>query len=131
MSECSRGSENGKEEWRWSHLFPCFPVNCRYLWKEAQKEKKLNRCEIFVYQLYLRLKVWSCNLLVFLANHARLLRMLLAIEVVMVPHVNIKNLWKSSTDNSRTEKDMESHFSEAATRGILLLLMLSLFQVGT
>ena len=57
--------------------------------------------------------------------------MLLAIEVVMVPHVNIKNLWKSSTDNSRTEKDMESHFSEAATRGILLLLMLSLFQVGT
>ena len=30
---------------------------------------------------------------------------MLVIEVVMVPHVNIKNLWKSRSDNLRTEKD--------------------------
>ena len=56
---------------------------------------------------------------------------MLVIEVVMVPHVNIKNLWKSRSDNLRTEKDWEGPISEAATRGILLLLfLLPLFQVG-
>ena len=33
----------------------------------------------------------------------------LAIEVKMIPHVYIKNLWKSGSDNSRREKYMKSH----------------------
>ena len=73
MSEYSQARENGKEESRWSHFFPYFPVNCRCLRKETQKEKKLNHREVFVSQLYLRLKVWSCNLLVFFSKPSRVI----------------------------------------------------------
>ena len=33
----------------------------------------------------------------------------LVIEAMIIPHVNIKILWKSRSDNLRAEKDMKSH----------------------
>ena len=54
----------------------------------------------------------------FLANQVNPSRALVT-EVMMIPYVNIKKLWKSRSDNSRTEKDMKKRFLEVATGGVL------------
>ena len=57
-------------------------------------------------------------LTIFLANEAKPSRTFVT-EVMIIPHINVKKLWKSRSDNSRTEKGMKKHFLVTASRDVL------------
>ena len=81
---------NGREEQWWLHPLPCCPVNHQCLRKKTQIEEILNYCEHFAAQLHLRLELWSCNLLVFWQTKPSPATQHACIEIMMVPHLNIK-----------------------------------------
>ena len=67
-------------------------------------DKKLNYCKIFMSKFPLRLNLWYCK------KKSTSPSSTFVIKAMMIPHINIKNLWKFRSGNSIMEKDTKDHF---------------------